>query len=497
VVVVPPSATWRPKTYELLQQFVEHGGTLIFAGELPSEIDCEPATAKWRALAMKSMTIPCSCVQIQAALDKVVPRSITLRDPDGSPVKETFMHTRVDGDQHIIFIVNNDPDHAQDYVLSLPGEKTLTVWDALSGKRVLAQTQPTGEQQRYVFTLPPAGSVLLVAESATIDSIYPEHRLPDLSSGTVCPLTNNWSFTRTEDNVLVLDRLQYSLDGGQTWSKRDLECRMRRTLAKHFGTTEALQWQPWVAIQKGLFIGKGGAVTLRYRFTSALYQPKAFFVMENLRYGALTINGMPVDTSHTSWQWDRGFGKVEITEYVIAGENTIDVRLHYDFLTAIEAAYIVGDFAVQLTSPYEGQIISEPTILPNGSWLEAGYPFYSGTIIYRTDFIAPTMTGRTFLRLIRASGILYHIRVNGQKVGSILSRPHVIELTDVLVPGTNMLEIEVVASRQNTFGPLHERDGEDHPYVNSAAFEEESVIREELSLYDYGLLDGAKLVISD
>jgi hypothetical protein len=102
---------------------------------------------------------------------------------------------------------------------------------------------------------------------------------------------------------------------------------------------------------------------------------------------------------------------------------------------------------------------------------------------------------RVFLRLKGASGILYKVMVNGRDTGEILWQPHILELTDHIVAGTNKIEITVVSSRQNTLGPLHEVNGDDNLWVGPDAFEGEWNIREELSLFDYGLIGGAELVL--
>lgn len=497
VVVVPPSQTWRPGTFLLLQQFLLGGGKVIFLGELPTELDCEPAFASWQELSAHAQSAPCARVQIQQAVEKAVPRTFILRDPDGDPVANTYLQHRRDGQQEIFFIVNSDRENARQYVLTLldAEDKALAVWNPLDGSCAEAPTRVVESDRRYQFTLPPAGSIMLVTEPSVYNELPVACPLPELSCGEVLLLPECWDYERSEDNVLVMDRLCVSVDGGETWWNTDLEFRHRRKLAAHFGTTAALQWQPWVAIRKQLFDGKGGEVILRYMFRSAVQPARACLVIEDLTKGAVTVNGTPVDLANAGWQWDHDFGKVDITGLVTPGVNVVDYTVQYDFLTEVEPAYIVGDFGVRLANPYEGEIIDEPSHLCNGSWLEQGLPFYSGNITYCTCFTMEEPDGaRSFLRLNEASGILYKVRLNGKPVGSILWQPHVIELTEALKEGTNMLEIEVISSRQNTLGPLHEKDGDDNLWCDPGAFEDERRIRQEFSLFDYGLLGGAEIV---
>ena len=146
-----------------------------------------------------------------------------------------------------------------------------------------------------------------------------------------------------------------------------------------------------------------------------------------------------------------------------------------------------------LTDPYRGKLVKEADSLKNGSWLGQTYPFYSGRMVYGTRFNAPE-NARTFLRLNDPSAILCKVRLNGSDVGSILWRPYEIELTPFARGGKNHLEVEVVSSMQNTWGPLHETLGDDNRWCGPIAFEERANVRDELSLFNYGLLGGAEIV---
>lgn len=498
VVVVPPSQTWRPKTFELLKKFVSGGGRLIIVGSLPSELDCDDARDQWKALAASPgvQTIPCAVRQIQDALDKAVPRTYLLRGADGRAVPKLYVQHRTDGGQESFFIVNSDHDHAHDYVLTILGRPDLPMaaWNPLDGTRKKLEPERTGRDLRHSFSLPPTGSMLIVTGPGADEDAQAAEAPVCLSRGETMPLPDVWEFARSEGNVLVMDRISASLDGGTTWWDEDMEFRIRHKLAERFDTAAALQWQPWVAIRKGIFDGKGGEIILRYKFKSAVDRPKsASLVIEDIDKGRVIVNGHDIDISDIGWHWDRGFGKVEITDLVKKGINTVDLRLDYSFLSEVEQAYVIGDFGVRLASPYEGEIIAEPSELRTGSWLEQGYPFYSGAMTYRTAFESPGGK-RLFLRLNHPSGILYKVRLNGRDAGKILWRPFELELTQLLKAGKNDLEIEVVPSRQNTFGPLHEIEGDDFLWCGPSAFEGDGVIREELSLFDYGLLGGAELV---
>jgi len=499
VVIVPPSQTWRPRTFTLLREFVDNGGKLILLGALPSEIDCDEAHDQWEALAASDgvQTIPCAVVGIQSAVERVSERAFTLRDLDGRSVNGTYLQHRADGEQEFFFIVNSDRERSQRSVLELKGGsgREVAFWNPLDGSRSIPETRTVGGNLRIEFSLQPVGSVIV--------AIGPGVAGPDAASGAsacervgdISRLPSTWKFTRSEPNVLVMDRISYSLDGGATWSAEDSEYRIRRALAERFGTREALDWQPWVAVRKGLFDGKGGDVILRYRFTSEIEgRVNASLVVENLAGARLRVNGSEVSTQDPAWHWDHSFHKVEIGELIRRGGNTVEIGFDYNFLSEVETAYVVGDFGVRLANPREGVIVDEPGALRDGSWVDQGYPFYSGTMTYQATLDSPGEGRKTKLRLVNPSAILCKARVNGQEAGKLLWRPWELDITQYLKRGANSLEIDVVSSVQNSLGPLHEREGDDNLGCGPNAFENEGELRQELSLFDHGLLGGVEIL---
>jgi hypothetical protein len=500
LVVIPPSTTWRPKTFELLKQFSANGGKIVFLGELPTELDCEDAHDQWKELAGRPnvWTLACSIRDVQEVIAEIAPSSLTITDMDGRFVPDTYVHRRIDADQEIVFIVNSSRDDARNYVLTFKNAagKQLAEWDALTGECEPAEPLELGNDLRAEISLPPCGSLLLtlggdIEPCEIADEEYEEHEHGE--SVTLTVVDGDFDFEHCEDNVLVIDRLSVSYDGGKSFEPEDLEYRVRKSIANHFGTTPALDWQPWVAIRKHLFDGKGGKIVLRYKFTSDLDKPKSFAVIEDIEKGSLTVNGTAVDFTNKSWHWDRAFSKVEITQLVKQGENVMDFALDYDFMTEVESAYIVGDFGVKMADSFRGKIVSEPSKLKAGTWTDQGYPFYAGRMNYRTEF-SVKKNAHVFVRLIRPSGTLYKVRVNGEEAGKILWRPYEVDLTGFVRPGKNLLEIEVVSSLQNAWGPLHEQIGEDNMWCGREAFEDDNILREQINTFPYGLLGGIEIV---
>jgi hypothetical protein len=103
----------------------------------------------------------------------------------------------------------------------------------------------------------------------------------------------------------------------------------------------------------------------------------------------------------------------------------------------------VGDFAVERIGGTERIDTPRSTLQP-ASWVEQGYPYYSGRGLYRLHFDLPSDVAnqRIFLEPKMRDDTL-EVLVNGQRAGVRLWEPYQVELTDLLQPGENTLELRV------------------------------------------------------
>lgn len=499
-VIVPEARTWRPTTFALLKSFAEAGGRIIFMGRPPEETDCLPEPG-WRAL-LNSPTVtsvPADPAALRAALSSM-PALFRITDADGGPVPGLRLQHRVDGNQDIFFIVNTDGKAGRDIALRLHRKGGQVIrFDAAEGTRGALPSRRVGGADGGLaadLRLEPGGSLLLAVEPQS--DAKPLPRLPHTEMARVHPLSDHWRFARQQPNVLVLDRISYSLDEGKTFLGPMPDYAAREALAAHFGAREALAWQPWAALQHKPFEQLGGLVTLRYAFHSALTAPHPVaLVIENLMLGKLTVNGQVVRLDKAGWHWDTGFGRIEISEMIKPGDNLVDFALSYGILSEVESAYLVGDFGVRLTTPTTAELCAEPKTLTPGAWTRQGYPFYAGGMVYHNQFhldFNPAARGAVALRLLRPAGILFHVRLNGAPVGALRWRPWLLDLTRQARAGINNLEIEVVSSVQNCHGPLHLAEGEACDWQGPEAFEDPALLMDAYALADTGLLGGAEIL---
>ena len=75
--------------------------------------------------------------------------------------------------------------------------------------------------------------------------------------------------------------------------------------------------------------------------------------------------------------------------------------------------------------------------------------YYSGTVTYTSSISVPEIPqGDLYLNLNNV-GVMAKVKVNGQYAGDVWTPPYRVEVTDLLQPGENNVEIEVVTTWQN------------------------------------------------
>ena len=84
-----------------------------------------------------------------------------------------------------------------------------------------------------------------------------------------------------------------------------------------------------------------------------------------------------------------------------------------------------------------------------------GLPFYGGGVRYRVPAPAPLSGGRLMLELPAMSAACAKVSAPGRPQQVMAWRPFRSDVTD-LAAGASELTVEVVLTRRNTFGPLHE-----------------------------------------
>ncbi|MBQ0104420.1 MAG: hypothetical protein KBT47_00075, partial [Armatimonadetes bacterium] len=394
-VIIPPFFTMRKTTFDLLEKYAEKGGKILFLGRIGELIDGETGERKPEELLKYEnvFAYPISKIQTEQGIDRFFTAVYSLRGRDGKALEKTLANVRKTEKGLYFFITNRDNNFTKDYTLKVKGYDSIYKIDPVDMKYF--KTSPIkikGKEKElsYDFSLGECGSLLLYVTDEKTDC--PEEKAGFVPR-EIIPLENP-KITLSEDNICVCDRIEYSLDGGKTFSC-DTEANVRQITAKHFGTENALAWQAYVCDRKGIFEGLGGEVVLRYRAES-LTEFDCNIVFENLNGGyvtQITDKGEKLLDFSLPWKFDHTFRTAKCR--IEKGINIFEHRFNYDYKSEIEKIYITGSFGCEIKS-------GTPLIVPRktvdfGSVIGQGLPFYCGCINYAFDTVIDS--DRAVLRL--------------------------------------------------------------------------------------------------
>ncbi|MBQ7983467.1 MAG: hypothetical protein IJ302_07850, partial [Clostridia bacterium] len=146
VVVISGMETIRPTTLQLLSDFAEMGGRIIFAGEPPAYVNAVPDGAPAAFAKQYGICIPFEGSALAAAIRGISCAPIAVTLPDGTPAKDVFVQMRNYGDSAGFVLLNTDRDNAsQPLTVRIASAKALSCecWDLRDGKRYCADSMTT------------------------------------------------------------------------------------------------------------------------------------------------------------------------------------------------------------------------------------------------------------------------------------------------------------------------------------------------------------------
>lgn len=461
-VVVSGLETIRSSTLDLLKQFAAAGGKVVIAGDGPTHVDAEP--------------VPDTVSEVpgvrQVAFDKVTVLAEIPVPCASVSAPDIFGQLRKTDEGYIFATLNVNPDERRENVkVRIKTDLPIARFDCETGEIMQVPTSYVEGWQTFVASYPKGGQNLWVASSAIEDinlSMLPEK--PRFGEQEVSMIQGPFSYRLSEPNVCVLDMAQCKItdladsviesqkDG--EWQvarevlKIDEEVRDRHGVMRRGG--EMLQ--PWFIARQP--VKALCAVTLRFGFEITempewvdlvIEEPENFEVTVNATVLTLKNGQQPSSSMQCEGGWvDIAFHRVRIPrELLKVGANEIILKTTYGENSNLEAIYLLGDFGVTLDG-ITRRIGPLPDRLEIGDLCKQNLPFYSGAVIYEV----PLPEGAQYLRLPEISGACAKVRSESESEadGQVLGwDPFEAEVSG------EMAEVEIVLTRRNTFGPLHDR----------------------------------------
>lgn len=467
-ILVPGCKTIRRTTFNLLKEFAEKGGKLVFAGECPSYIDAVPSD-EVKELYSKSITVGFEKLAILNALKE--DRTAEIRKDDGKAAEGYIHALRQDGDAKWFFLAHCersyykpyvDMAHSDKLVITIDGEYVPKLYNTIDGTVEDMEFETKGGKTYIYKTVYDFDSLLInltegkgsnlapkADEPKAISKVYTPVNAKDYSNGNI-DFKTTVPYERTEDNVVIMDIAEYKLDDGE-WNPSEeilrIDTKCRGIL--NYPMADGKDVQPWVIEEEKA----EHFVTLKYEFESMAEVDNISIAGEEAV--CIKLNGKEIDLAPCGYYVDKSIKKYSAGK-LIKGINTVEIKAPITKRTSVENYFILGDFDVKVQG-------IKQTVLPKSKEIgfsditSQGMPFYGGNIIYKTEIDVPESTLK--IRINRYRGALTKVFIDGKEAGSIVYPPYILE-TDVPA-GKHTVEFMLFGNRVNTFGTLHDSSNVD------------------------------------
>jgi len=435
-VFVGNMATMRSTTLAILKEFAEKGGKIILAGDAPSMVDVAASDEAAAFLKSTAVCVDYSKEGIRKALAENVTRMAQL--PAG--LDDIFCQVRKDGDRTTYVFMNMSSEESYNGVdITLPAQGELSLWDCRTGK-----VTAMGAAVPMKLNFPPLQEyVYVVSKNAVGDA--PEA----VAEVSVVSDKQEYEYTLNELNVLPVDMCTFKANGLVCNTPTEILLADRK-IRKHFGLNYrgGSMLQPWFFKK---FVGDKkpsyGDVELNFKFNIDVMPADAMFIcIEAPQDFQVKINGNVIATETEEWWIDPCYRKIALDKSLLkTGVNEVTLVTDFTEDKNLESMYIVGNFGVTADGTRLA-IDKLPATLKVGDIVPQGLPYYSGTVSYNAGPVTASA-----IKVDSFGGACVKAR-KGDKWNMIAFAPYI----QAVPEGEGDLWLDVVLTRRNTFGPLHQ-----------------------------------------
>ncbi|WP_379146157.1 glycosyl hydrolase [Paenibacillus sp. sgz500992] len=451
-VILPRMKVMSVASAAKLNKFVDQGGLLIAIGEVPSDsfnqtddpelnkylnpLFPQSGEEEWhvygqgKTLLLSEPKVTADdarylCEQLRQfpGVDQVTERWFI---PETEKERVIVTCRWVEGEQYF-WMMNWSEETAEIQCLTQPMER-VEEWKLENGERILLTQRESNE-----FRLVP-GELRIVR----IVNSDPGKMLEGLYSlEKTILLPSSWGFKLEDPNVKVLDRWEVTFN--------DRESRMNAVMPGQTNTYRTRLMIDASAIGKEIRLVTDDIDQ---------YVPSHIGFLSRRRSVEIYINGHRLPALETAGWQDPFFKSVNLTPYVHAGENLIElltISLLEPMIRVASPLFLIGDFALN----EEGVLIASPQPI-TGYWSEQGYPHLSGRAVYMQNFMMSDIRVdeaqqqiELELEDVRESA---SVLINGQFVGTCLWPPYRWDITKAMRPGLNEIRIQVANTLANLYG---------------------------------------------
>lgn len=488
VLVLPPDLTnLRHETLPLLERWLAAGGTVLSLSPAPTYVDGRPSEApaalkaRYRAQWIDVDTPQSLVTELGRRL---APR---IRFVDAVPASVGFSERYLANGDRVLFLINSGLATVKTTATVEAG--SLEQWDTESGRTAPATWTASGGKVTFLVELAPAGSMLLVARTAAgpaaVAPVKQQDALPAVS----------WAARPDGPNVLALDYCDLtvgaeSFSGINTWKANWMI--WQRHGFERPAWDNAVQFKRSVLDRNHFDARSGFEAVFHFDVAAGVDRASLKLAVETPELYRIALNGQPVDFRDAARWLDPHLRAAPIGTLVREGRNEVRITAHpFDVHMELENIYLTGAFAAAPAGLGFRLQPAQPLAL--GPWAAQGYPFYSGSVVYSARIEVPAGHTGLRVRLPEWSGSLAVIRVDGQQKALLGWPPY--EATVAAPAGAHQVEIQVVSTPRNTFGPFHNPT---KPRMRAwpaawAEFPEHQPAGAAYDVLDYGLMKAPEL----
>jgi hypothetical protein len=453
VVLPPMMENLDLSTFKLLKKFVAAGGNLV-TFSAPSYIDGSENKQLINFFARNTKKIH----SLTALNSEIISKYFTgpgiiFSEFSGGNL---YHQRRVLADGQVLFLVNSGMTNTVTGALRVKGQNVLEL-NTLTGNINGYDYDPYNPGNGVItvpYSIPPAGSLLLYIKKTELEVMMVD--LGPTIQDTIIT-TSSMKVGLDSLNVMPIEFCDLALGNETTPDMHNYNATDK--VYKYYGFKNGNPWNTSVqfktqTVDRDTF-GLNTGFTATYHFNiKGNFDFSGFkAVVERSYLWTVTVNGNKVKAEEGKWWLDREFGVFKIGNLVRKGDNTVTLKVAPMKVNAeIEPVYIVGDFSVM---PAEKGWVLEPAVnkLTTGSWKEQGMPFYSWGVTYSKDFDIENPDGAYLVGLGNWKGTIAELTVNGEQATVIAFPPYQSDVTQLIKPGINRIDVKVIGSLKNLLGP--------------------------------------------
>lgn len=415
LLILPPMAAVACKTAQKIRAFADEGGKLIGTMMLPAEDSAgdEHLEVRETLVSVFEDTGRTFFLEISRPADlpsmlKDVLRVAIKRNAsivrNGEECTDIACSHRSLDDVELFFLANTT-DKAREVRISIRCDGAPHVLNLENGNTTaLPNCTQTGNRTVLLHRFEKHSSLTIAFSNEPAFAVAP----PMIEEGQEIALANEWEFIPEQPNCLTLH-----------------------------------DWELNTLIQQGRNI-----IEYTTSFNSS-FQPESLLVaLEQAPVsGAMFINDQEAPAAN-GWVTDISLRTIDITSLVKPGKNVIRIECTSEESVPPKIR-LMGSFSLDEA---HACLLPPREFVQSGSWTDQGYPYYSGTAVYRQTASIPEFArGQRVILRAESPADLVEFVVNGVIAELRLWPPFEVDITALVTPGPNDIELRVTNGSANMF----------------------------------------------